>query len=147
MLVTAHFWDINACPLFTKTDMKSKDFNIKIIADITCDINGSVPCTLRATTIQNPVYDYDVICENIVENVYKNPHHISVMAVDNLPAELPYNASEMFGEQLTKYIFPILMGASDDTDILTRATIAEMGNITKKFDYLVDFEKWEVIKN
>lgn len=136
MLVTAHFWDINASPLFTKIDMKSNDFNIKIIADITCDINGSVPCTIRPTTIQYPVYDYDVINENIVEDVYKNQNHITVMAVDNLPAELPYNASEMFGEQLTKYIFPILMGVSDDTSILTRATITEMGNLTKKFEYL-----------
>ncbi len=136
MLVTAHFWDINASPLFTKIDMKSNDFNIKIIADITCDINGSVPCTIRPTTIQYPVYDYDVMNENIVEDVYKNQNHITVMAVDNLPAELPYNASEMFGEQLTKYIFPILMGVSDDTSILTRATITEMGNLTKKFEYL-----------
>jgi alanine dehydrogenase len=148
MLVTAHFWDINAQTLFTKTDMKSNDFNIKIIADITCDINGSVPCTLRATNIQYPVYDYDVLNECEVEEVYKNPNHVTVMAVDNLPAELPYNASEMFGEQIAKYIFPALFGISEDADILTRATVAEMGELTEKFNYLADFEAWELeIKN
>lgn len=144
MLVTAHFWDIKAEPLFTKMDMKDADFRIKIIADITCDINGSIPCTLKASTIQYPVYDYEVMQENITDEPYKNPNHVSVMAVDNLPAELPYNASEMFGEQLIKYIFPALFAenADDCKAILQRATITEMGELTPKFDYLADFETW-----
>ncbi len=140
MLVTAHFWDINALPLFTKQDMKSADFNLKIIADVTCDINGSIPCTIKATTIQYPVYDYDTINEQIVEEAYKNPALVTVMAVDNLPAELPYNASEMFGEQLIKYVFPALL-ENKNTDILQRATIAKDGDLMPDFMYLADFEE------
>lgn len=137
LLITAHFWHIKAKALFSKEDMKDANFHIKVIADITCDVNGSVPSTIKASKIADPVYDYNPWTENI-EPPYSSAQNINVMAIDNLPGELPFDASEAFGEQIIKYVFPALFG-NGDKQILERATIAENGHLTSYFDYLEEY--------
>ncbi|HET6243528.1 MAG: alanine dehydrogenase [Bacteroidetes bacterium] len=136
ILISAHFWDPASPQLFTKEDMKNQEFKISLIADITCDIAGSVPSTLRSSTIQQPFYDYDVMEEKIVPAFGKDT--ITIMAVDNLPCELPRDASEDFGQDLSKYVIPALLG-NDPEDIIERASITKNGNLTLAFNYLKDY--------
>lgn len=135
LMINGIFWDPKAPIFFSKDDMKSKDFKIKVIADITCDINGSVPATLKSTTIQDPVFGYNPITENI-EKPFQ-PHTIDIMAVDNLPNELPRDASEKFGTKIIKHIIPKLF--EPKSKMLERATICENGKLTEGFEYLNDF--------
>jgi alanine dehydrogenase len=137
LLITAHFWHTKAEPLFTKRDILDKNFKIKVIADITCDINGSIPCTLRPSTIAEPVYDYNPF-QQCIEKAFSSKENISIMAIDNLPGELPYDASETFGNQLIQYVFPALLGKANNL-ILERATIAKNGFLGKNFEYLKDY--------
>jgi len=138
LLITAHYWHPQAEPLFSKSDMRTSDFQIKVIADITCDVEGSIPSTLRVSTIDKPVYDYNPQTEAI-EEAYSQAQNISVMAVDNLPCELPYDASKSFGEQLSDQVFPALLG-DDPTHIIRRASITDsQGNLMPNFNYLRSF--------
>lgn len=138
LLITAHFWNVNAPVLFTKDQMKMPDFHISEIADITCDINGSVPSTLRASTIAEPFYGYNPLTEQI--DIPFSKSAITIMAVDNLPCELPRAASEDFGKELTDRVVPSLLG--EDTDgLIERATICKDGKLTKGFEYLTDYAK------
>lgn len=138
LLITAHFWNVNAPVLFTKDQMKMPDFHISEIADITCDINGSVPSTLRASTIAEPFYGYNPLTEQT--DIPFSKSAITIMAVDNLPCELPRAASEDFGKELTDRVVPSLLG--EDTDgLIERATICKDGKLTKGFEYLSDYAK------
>ena len=115
--------------------MRRPDFKIKVIADITCDINGSVPATIRDTTIENPVYGYNPFSEK--EEAPFQEHCIDVMAVSNLPNELPRNASEEFGDKLIEYVMEELL--TDHSEVIQRATIARGGLLTQRFSYLQKF--------
>lgn len=139
MFIPTHFWHPEAMPLFTKEDMKKPGFRIKIVADITCDIEGSVPCTIRSSTIPAPIYDYDPYAEKEVRAL-TNPLHITVMAVDNLPCELPFGASKSFGEQFIEKVLPQFFNGDKD-GILERATIAKDGQLMPGFQYLEDYVK------
>ncbi len=137
ILIMAAFWNPNAPQLFDLESVKDESFKIRVIADISCDINGSVPTTIRPTTIEDPVYDYDL--QNLMElEAFSNEKQLSVMAIDNLPNELPRDASESFGEQLIKFVLPELL-KDGDQPIIKNATIAEDGDLTEKFDYLRDY--------
>ncbi|MCU0398298.1 MAG: NAD(P)-dependent oxidoreductase [Cyclobacteriaceae bacterium] len=137
VLMAGAFWNPKAPVLFTREDMLSPDFKIKIIADITCDIEGSIPSTKRASSIPEPLYDYNPENDS-VEAPISNPKYVTVMAVDNLPCELPRSASEEFGRDLIDKILPILFGK--DTDgIIKRATIARDGHLTETYQYLEDY--------
>lgn len=137
VLIAGAYWDPNAPVLFTRQDAVSKDFKTRIIADITCDIEGSIPSTKRSSTIEDPVYDYNPTNDR-VEEAFTDEGNITVMAVDNLPCELPRNASEDFGKEFVSHILPNLLG--DDTDqIIARATITNEGQLTDKFSYLQDY--------
>jgi alanine dehydrogenase len=137
VLMAGAFWNPKAPVLFTREDMLSPDFKIKIIADITCDIEGSIPSTKRASSIPEPLYDYNPENDS-VEAPISNPNYVTVMAVDNLPCELPRSASEEFGRDLIDKILPILFGK--DTDgIIKRATIARDGHLTETYQYLEDY--------
>jgi alanine dehydrogenase len=137
ILLAGAFWNPNAPKLFAKEELHSPDFNIQVIADITCDINGSIPTTKRASTIIEPLYDYDPLTDTVKEPL-SNPGHITVMAVDNLPCELPRSASEEFGRDLIDRILkPLLEG--DLEGIISRATMAENGMLTPHFKYLQDY--------
>lgn len=145
ILVATAFWHPQAPVLFTKADMQAADFRIRVIADITCDVDGSIPCTIRPTTIADPVYDYNRHTGQIMPGLAFSgdtilDDAISVMAIDNLPCELPYDASEYFGNQLIDNVLPYLTRTlTDSTHILERATIARGGQLTETYKYLEDF--------
>jgi saccharopine dehydrogenase (NAD+, L-lysine forming) len=137
LLLASAYWDPKAPVLFTPDDMKSESFRISVISDITCDIEGSIPSTKRASTIEDPFYDYNPVTEEI-EPAFTSPNNITVQAVDNLPCELPKDASLDFGRNLIDKVFPSLFG--DDTDgIIERATITRNGKLTRRFSYLQGF--------
>jgi alanine dehydrogenase len=138
ILMTGHFWDPRAPVFFTKEEMKRPDFRISVIADISCDINGAVPSTIRVSTISDPFYAYNPFLE-AEDTEFSRPSNITVMAVDNLPGELPRDASQDFGRQLmTSNIFlDLFTGKMSDT--IRRAIILENGNLTPRFSYLSDY--------
>jgi len=129
-----HFYSRGAPYLFTRNDVRSKDFNISVVADVSCDIDGPVATTIRASKITNPIYGYNKITES--EDDFLKNDVIAVMAVDNLPCELPQDSSIDFGENLIKYIIPIL---DSNNLIIDRATICRDGDLTNNFEYLRDF--------
>ena len=137
LLVASAFWDPRAPALFTRDDIMGDDFKIAVIADITCDIEGSIPCTKRPSTIEEPLYDYNP-CDDQEENPLSDEANITVMAVDNLPCELPRDASASFGGDLAERVLPELLGG-DGTGMIARATIAREGRLTERFAYLQDW--------
>ncbi len=137
ILMAGAFWNPKAPVLFTKEDMKSPAFRVKVIADITCDINGSVPSTLRATTIDEPLYDYDPFTHS-EKPALSDEKHVTVMSIDNLPCELPRSASEEFGRDLIDRILKPLFGEDSD-GVIERATITKDGKLTPLFAYLSDY--------
>ena len=137
MLIASAYWNPRAPVLFTVEEILQNDFNIKVIADITCDIEGSIPSTKQPGTIDDPVYDYNPT-EDKVEPAFNDEGNITVMAVDNLPCELPRNASTDFGKMLMDNVLPSLI-ESDDRDIIKKATIAQGGQLTERYSYLQDY--------
>lgn len=137
LLLAGAYWNPKAPVLFTEADMRHPGFRIKVIADITCDINGSVPSTKRATSIDDPLYDFDPQSGNL-QPPLSNPAFVTVMAIDNLPCELPRSASEEFGHDLIDRILrPLLI--EDPEGVIARATIADQGDLTPHFEYLRDY--------
>jgi len=136
MYIACHFFGSGSPYIFTREDAKNKDFNIKVVADISCDIDGPVASTLRASTIADPIYGYNPITEK--ETNYKNKDAIAVMAVDNLPCELPKDASEGFGHSFVKYVIPSFFN-NDAYGILHRARMTKDGKLTERYSYLQDF--------
>lgn len=137
LLLAGAFWNPKAPVLFKREDMLSQDFKIKVIADITCDIDGSLPSTKRASSIPDPIYDYDPYADSVKQSL-SGENHVTVMAVDNLPCELPRSASEEFGRDLIdKILKPLLV--NDSEGIIKRGTIAENGELTEDFKYLQDY--------
>ena len=131
--IAGHFYGNGAPYLFTRDDAKSKDFKIQFVADISCDVNGPVASTLRASTIAAPIYGYHPETESEVD--YTNKEAIVVMAVDNLPCELPKDASEGFGELFLEHVIPAFFNKDKD-GILQRAKMTEKGKLTQRFSYL-----------
>lgn len=136
LYIPCHFWDSDGPKIFSKEEMQSPGFRIRTIADISCDIDDPIPSTIRPSTIADPIYEYDRIKLKEVEEASEDT--ITVMAVDNLPCELPKDASEDFGKELIKNILPSLM-IEDKETILARATITQNGKLTNHFEYLQDF--------
>ena len=134
--ISAHFWDPRSPKMFTTSDMKASDFKISVVADITCDIDGSVPTTLRSSTIDNPFYGYNPKTDK--EDVSFNKETICIMAVDNLPCELPRDASDDFGKDLMERVLPFILQTDVDL-IIERASICKDGKLTKNYDYLSDY--------
>jgi saccharopine dehydrogenase (NAD+, L-lysine forming) len=137
VLMNGIFWDTTVPRLFEKKRISDPDFRIKVIADITDDANGSVPINLGDQTIENPVYGVDRF--SFQKTLPYQANSIDVMAVGNLPNELPRDASKYFGEQLIKYVLYDLLG--DGSRIIEDATIVKNGKLTEKFDYLQDYAK------
>lgn len=134
---TGHFYGNGAPYLFTREDAKSPDFKINLVADISCDVDGPIACTLRASTIADPFYGYDPKTES--ETTFDAPGAITVMAVDNLPCELPKDASEGFGDMFLDNVIPAFFNGDAD-GILQRARITTQdGNLTPRFAYLKDY--------
>jgi alanine dehydrogenase len=137
ILISSAYWNPKAPVLFENDDMKRDDFRIKVIGDITCDIKGSIPSTVRATSIEEPCYDYDPYTES-EKPAFSDDKLVTVMAVDNLPSELPVDASRDFGESLINNVIPHLLGGDED-EIIAKASIAKGGKLTKYFEHLRDY--------
>ena len=108
-----------------------------MISDITCDIEGSIPSTKRAATIDDPFYDYNPETGEL-EPAFSSVKNVTVQAVDNLPCELPKDASLDFGRNLIDKVFTSLFGKDED-GIIERASITKNGKLTGRFSYLQDF--------
>ena len=137
VLIAAAYWDPNAPALFSKSQMQDEDFKINLIADITCDIEGSIPSTIKSTTIEKPVFDLNLKTWK-EEHVFENTSNLTVMSVDNLPCELSRDASESFGEQLISNVIPCLLD-KQHSNLIEGSSIAKEGQLTVDFKYLTDF--------
>ena len=134
--IAGHFYGDGAPYLYTREDAKHPDFKIKVVADISCDIDGPVASTIRPSTIAEPIYGYDPETES--ETDFKTDNAIAVMAVDNLPCELPRDASVGFGEAFSKHVIPSFFN-SDKDGILHRARMTQNGKLTPRYAYLQDY--------
>ncbi|MDG1427565.1 MAG: NAD(P)-dependent oxidoreductase [Crocinitomicaceae bacterium] len=134
MYIPCHYWSNKADYIMTRDDLKKENVRLSVVADISCDIDGPVPSTLRPSKIADPIYGYCPSSES--EVTFDTEGAIAVMAVDNLPCELPLDASEDFGNELIKEVFPALI--TDDSDkIIARGSQTNLeGELTEYFDYL-----------
>lgn len=139
IMINGIYWDNDAPAFFTTEQMKSPEFRIKVIADVTCDIApvSSIPSTLKASTIHEPVFGYDPQSESECEPYTASS--IDMMTIDNLPNELPRDASEAFGEMFIEHVLPELQ--AETSELLDRATIAQDGELTTYFQYLDNYVK------
>ncbi len=134
--IAGHFYGDGAPYLYTREDAKHPDFKIKVVADVSCDIDGPVATTIRPSTIAEPIYGYEPQSEGEMD--FKAAEAIAVMAVDNLPAELPRDASDGFGEAFSKYVIPAFFNG-DANGILERALMTKNGKLTDRYQYLSDY--------
>ncbi len=133
ILISAHYWDPSSPKIFENEDLKDLK-NLKIVGDITCDINGSVPTTIRSTTIEEPNYWIE---RNNLKEIDENNDGIAVMAVDNLPSELPRDSSTEFSGGIINEVLPFLL-KEDDGRILN-GTITTDGSFLEKYNYLNNY--------
>ncbi len=135
--IAGHFYGDGAPYLFTREDARHPEFRINLVADVSCDIDGPVASTIRPSTIANPFYGYDPITEKEVE--MGTPGSIAMMAVDNLPCELPKDASEGFGEMFLEHVIPSFFNG-DQNGILKRAQMTTSeGKLAERYQYLQDY--------
>lgn len=136
IFMAGHFYGNGAPVILTREMLNAPDNKIKVVADISCDVDGPIACTLRASTIAEPLYGY--YPSEGIEVPVSHPGAVVVMAVDNLPCELPKDASEGFGEMFLEHVIPAFFN-SDKDGILNRAKITEEGQLTERFKYLQDY--------
>jgi alanine dehydrogenase len=144
LYIAGHFYGDRAPYLFTRENAKSPDFKIKVVADISCDIDGPVATTIRPSTIADPIYGYNPLKETEVD--FKDPHAIAVMAVDNLPCELPRDASVGFGDAFIKNVIPAFFNGDQD-GVLERARMTKEGKLTRSYSYLQDYVDGKEVAN
>ncbi|MGC4057929.1 MAG: hypothetical protein QM743_07375 [Chitinophagaceae bacterium] len=138
ILMNGIYWDQQIPRLFTNEDVQRDDFRVSVIADITCDPFGSVPVNLGASTIADPVYGVDRKSLKQTEPFLHDKGIVDIMAVDNLPNELPRDASKYFGAHFEKYVLdPLLEGY--DNDLIKRATICADGKLLPRYAYMSDY--------
>ena len=137
MYIPCHYWSDKAAFILTKEDLQRNDLRISVVADISCDIDGPIASTIRPSKVQDPIYGYDPNTGK--ETDYRNPKAIAVMAVDNLPCELPKDASEDFGNELIKHVIPCLLGNDPDQIIYRASQTTLSGELNKPFSYLEDY--------
>jgi saccharopine dehydrogenase (NAD+, L-lysine-forming) len=137
ILITGHYWDPKSPIFFSKEDMKKPDFRISIIADISCDVNGPIPATIRATTISDPFYSFNPFLE-AEELAFSKLTNITVMSIDNLPGELPRDASLDFGKMLMSNVLHDLL-TERSSPMVERATILSSGKLTSRYNYLNEY--------
>jgi hypothetical protein len=134
--IAGHFYEQGAPYLYTREDVKRPDFKIKVVADVSCDIDGPVATTIRPSTIAEPIYGYNP--KTALETDFKQLDAIAVMAVDNLPCELPRDASVGFGDAFLKNVIPAFFNG-DENGVLERARMTKNGKLTKRYAYLQDY--------
>ena len=134
--IASHFYGEGAPFLFTRKDAKNPEFKIKVVGDISCDIDGPVASTIRSSTIADPNYGYDPLTEKEID--FLSPRAIAVMAVDNLPCELPRDSSVGFAKNFVEHVIPAFFDGDKD-GILERACMTKNGKLTSGFSYLQDY--------
>jgi hypothetical protein len=138
MYIACHYYSNDAPFLATRNDFKTPNLRVKVVGDVSADIDGPVGCTIRPSTISDPIYGYDPQSESEVDFMQNGA--IAVMAIDNLPCELPRDASEDFGNMLLDNVFPYFFGNDDPTGVIERATQTDLnGQLTPKYAYLSDY--------
>jgi alanine dehydrogenase len=137
LFIAGHFWAEGSPFLFTREDIRDEDWRISVVADISCDIDGPVASTVEPSTIADPMYGYDPIAEQRVP--MGTPGSLGVMAVDNLPCELPRDASADFGATLLEQVIPLVV-EGDAQGILDRASETKLdGTLNAPFAYLAEY--------
>ena len=137
MYIPCHYWSDKADFIFTREDLKAENVKLSVVADISCDIDGPVACTLRPSKIADPIYGYNKNTES--EDDFMKDGVIAVMAVDNLPCELPLDASVDFGGELLKEVFPALL-LNDKDDIIKRGSETTLdGELSELYSYLENY--------
>jgi len=134
--ITGHFHASEAPDILTREMLKAKDCKVKVVGDISCDVDGSIACTTRPSTIDEPLYGYLPFEDKEIDLFH--PAAIVVMAVDNLPCELPKESSEGFGEMFMEHVIPAFFNGDKD-GILQRAKMTKNGKLTPRFSYLQDY--------
>ena len=149
VLVNAIYWAPQYPRFVTKKALgklwkETQPPRLRVIGDITCDINGSMECTVKSTDPAHPVFTYDVEKDEAVDGFHgKGP---AVMAVDNLPAEIALESSVFFSQTLVPFI-PGLVGADYRGEFdrcglppeLKKATILFRGEFTPDYAYMREF--------
>ncbi len=133
MLISSHYWDPKSPRLFEKKDIE-KNNNLKVIGDITCDVNGSIPTTSRPSTIIDPYYYID---RTTLQEINQHNQALAIMAVDNLPSELPKDSSKEFGDGIVKEVLPYILEKDDGR--IKRATITKNGYFLPSYKYLTNY--------
>jgi len=140
LMINGVYWDNQAPAFFTQHEMTDPAFSIQVIADVTCDIApvASIPATIKASTIADPIFGFDPITGK--EHAPHQPGVIDMMTIDNLPNELPRDASTAFGKQFTDSIIAALL-EKDHSPIIRRASITKDGKLGEFFNYLSNYVK------
>lgn len=136
VFMAGHFYGNDAPVILTREMLQAPDCKIKVVADISCDVDGPIACTIKASTIADPFFGY--LSRENKEVPYSHPAAIVVMSVDNLPCELPKDASEGFGEMFMQHVIPAFFN-NDKDGILQRAKMTENGKLTERFAYLQEY--------
>ena len=131
VFISAHYWDPASPKIFNQNDLNKLN-NLKVVGDITCDVDGSVPTTIRSSTIDKPNFYID-------RNTFKETvgEGLAIMAVDNLPSELPRDSSKEFGDGIVSEVIPYILN-EDDGRVLN-ATVTQNGSFLEKYNYLYDY--------
>lgn len=137
MYIPCHYWSNKADFIFTRENLKAENCRLSVVADISCDIDGPVASTIRPSKIADPIYGYNPVTES--EDDFKKDGVIAVMAVDNLPCELPLDASEDFGNELIKEVFPSLFIEDKDSIIANGSQTNLSGTLTDNYKYLTAY--------
>lgn len=137
ILICSHSWQLGQPVYVSKRTISNSQNQIKVIGDITCDINGSIKTTVRPSTHLNPFYDINSDLQEVP--LFSDTDNVSVMAIDNLPNALAREASTYFGERLCQYVFPALLSKVNENVVINRATILEQGRLTEPYNYLRTF--------
>lgn len=132
--IPCHFWSNKSPFIITHEDLRKPNVRLSVVADISCDIKGPIACTIRPSKIADPIYGYNPITEQ--EDDFMKEGVIAVMAVDNLPCELPLDASEDFGNELLRYVLPVLLKEDPDNVIARASETTPEGKLAENFIYL-----------
>lgn len=137
VFINGIYWDNDAPPFFTLEDLKKEEWNIKVISDVTCDIApvSSIPTTLKASTIADPIFGYDR--DRVEETMPHGDRVVDMMTIDNLPNEMPRDASAAFGEMFIEHVLDPLLASNDP--LIERGTVTKDGDLGKHFEYLRDY--------
>jgi alpha-aminoadipic semialdehyde synthase len=148
-LVNCIYWDERYPRLLSKEQIKElyqdhRSPKLRIIGDISCDIDGAIQATVKATSPEDPVYVYDPWEDTAIPG-WKGTGPV-VMAVDNLPCEIPVESSEYFGDKLKEFI-PSLAHADLEQDFdqlalpkpIKNAIILHKGELTENYRYMMNY--------